>query len=104
MKKRAKEKAEEAEKILVLLAEAYIFSEKTIDAKYKSAMLEMMLAAKKSLDRDMGPGSVDISSKLVRFQPFMATLGVRVWRWLKGGRGACDESERCYYVISTALQ
>jgi hypothetical protein len=55
------EKAEEMEKIHVLLAEAYVFGEKIMDVKYKNAVVEAMFAAKKVLDWSMGPESVSIA-------------------------------------------
>jgi hypothetical protein len=53
-------RAEEAEKVFVLLAEAYVFGEKIIDVKYKNEVLKTVFKAKKSSDWNMGPESVKI--------------------------------------------
>ena len=52
--------AEEAEKVFVLLAEAYVFGEKILDSKYKNAVVRTVVAAKESSQWSMGPESVDI--------------------------------------------
>ncbi|KAL5371983.1 hypothetical protein PMIN06_012600 [Paraphaeosphaeria minitans] len=52
--------AEEAEKIFVLLAEAYVFGEKIVDTKYKNAVVRTVAAAQESSQWNMGPESVDI--------------------------------------------
>ncbi|KAF1979084.1 hypothetical protein BU23DRAFT_595528 [Bimuria novae-zelandiae CBS 107.79] len=60
----AREKvAGEAEKIFVMLAEAYVFGEEIIDAKYKNALVKTVLAAIKSFGWNLGPNSVDIIYK-----------------------------------------
>lgn len=56
-------KAEEAEKVFILLAEAYVFGEKIDDAKYKNAVMKTVLAAKESSEWNMGPESVNIVYK-----------------------------------------
>lgn len=55
--------AEEAEKVFVMLAKAYVFGEKIIDVKYKNAVAETMLAAIESSKWNLGPNSVDIIYK-----------------------------------------
>jgi hypothetical protein len=52
--------AEEAEKIFVMLAEAYVFGEKIIDVRYKNAVVRAVAAAKNSSKWNMGPESVRI--------------------------------------------
>ena len=52
--------AEEAEKIFVMLANAYVFGEKIVDVRYKNAILRAAAAAKKSSKWNMGPESVAI--------------------------------------------
>lgn len=39
-------RAAEAEKVFILLAEAYVFGERIIDAKYKNAVIETIVAAR----------------------------------------------------------
>jgi len=53
-------KAEEAEKVFCLLAEAYIFGEKIIDTQYKNAVVKAILDAQRSSRWSMGPESVSI--------------------------------------------
>jgi hypothetical protein len=55
--------AVEAEKVFVLLAEAYVFGEKILDTKYKNVVLKGVEAAKNSSQWNMGPESVDIVYK-----------------------------------------
>ncbi|KAF5851405.1 hypothetical protein GGP41_004187 [Bipolaris sorokiniana] len=55
--------AEEAEKVFVMLAEAYVFGEKIVDTKYKNAVMETMIAAIDSSKWNPGPPSVDIIYK-----------------------------------------
>jgi hypothetical protein len=54
------ERAEEAEKVFVVLAEAYVFGEKIVDMKYKNAVLQTMFTAQKAFRWNMGPESVKI--------------------------------------------
>ena len=54
-------KAEEAEKVFCLLAEAYVFGEKIIDAKYKNAVIETIVAACIASGWNMGPESARIA-------------------------------------------
>ena len=53
-------KAEEAEKVFCLLAEAYTFGEKIIDTQYKNAVVKAMADAHTSSRWSMGPESVSI--------------------------------------------
>lgn len=55
--------AVEAEKVFVLLAEAYVFGEKIVDATYKRTVIETVLAAMNSSRWNLGPSSVDIIYK-----------------------------------------
>ncbi|KAH6870637.1 hypothetical protein BKA58DRAFT_440178 [Alternaria rosae] len=55
------ERADEAEKVFILLAEAYVFGEKIIDAKYKNAVIETIIAACEASSWNMGPESVSIA-------------------------------------------
>ncbi|KAH6612353.1 hypothetical protein C7974DRAFT_405413 [Boeremia exigua] len=55
--------AKEADKVFVLLAEAYVFGEKILDAGYKNAVMKTLEAAKESSRRNMGPESVGICYK-----------------------------------------
>lgn len=57
------ETAEEAESVYVLIAEAYVFGEKILDAKYKNTMMKTVLAAKDLYGWNLGPDSVDIIYK-----------------------------------------
>ncbi|KAF2993358.1 hypothetical protein E8E13_001642 [Curvularia kusanoi] len=52
--------AEEAEKVFVTLAEAYVFGEKIVDATYKNAVVRAVAAARSSSKWNMGPESVRI--------------------------------------------
>ena len=52
--------AKKAEKIFVLLAEAYVFGEKIMDFKYKNAIVRIIAKAKESYVWNMGPESVTI--------------------------------------------
>jgi hypothetical protein len=52
--------AEEAEKVFVLLARAYIFAEKILDMKYKNAVVRTVAVAMKDSDWSMGPESVGV--------------------------------------------
>ncbi|KAF1846051.1 uncharacterized protein K460DRAFT_313111 [Cucurbitaria berberidis CBS 394.84] len=52
--------AEESEKVFILLAQAYVFGEKIIDAKYKNTVVKSVLEAKESAGWNMGPESVTI--------------------------------------------
>lgn len=58
-----KKVAEEAEKVFIMLAEAYVFGEKIIDTKYKNAVMKIVLAAKEGSGWNLGPNSVDIIYK-----------------------------------------
>lgn len=51
---------EEAQKVFVIIARAYVFGERILDTKYKNLMAETMLAATNSSGFDMGPKSVEI--------------------------------------------
>jgi len=53
-------KAEEAEKVFCLLAEAYIFGEKIIDTEYKNAVVRAIFDAQRRSRWSMGPESVSI--------------------------------------------
>ena len=55
--------AEEAEKVFVMLAEAYVYGEKIMDAKYKNVVVETILAGIQSSGWNLGPSSVDIIYK-----------------------------------------
>ena len=55
-----KKKAEKAEKVNVLLAEAYVFGEKIVDIKYKNKVMKTIVAARESAVWNMGPESVNI--------------------------------------------
>ncbi|CAN9430745.1 unnamed protein product [Alternaria alternata] len=57
------ERAEEAEKVFVVLAEAYVFGEKIVDTKYKNVVLQTMFTAQKAFRWSMGPESVKIVYK-----------------------------------------
>jgi hypothetical protein len=52
--------AEEAEKVFVMLAEAYVFGEKIVDVRYKNAIVRATAAARDSSKWNMGPESVGI--------------------------------------------
>ncbi|KAH8730391.1 hypothetical protein GQ44DRAFT_644387 [Phaeosphaeriaceae sp. PMI808] len=58
-----KERAEEAERVYIQLAEAYVFGEKIVDVKYKNTVLKTVLVAKRSYNWNLGPGSVNIIYK-----------------------------------------
>ena len=53
-------KAEEAEKVFCLLAEAYIFGEKILDTQYRNAAVKAIHDAQMSSHWSMGPESVSI--------------------------------------------
>jgi hypothetical protein len=55
-----KKKAEEAEKVFILLAEAYVFGEKIMDTEYKNAVVKALSDCKSRLHWRMGPESVSI--------------------------------------------
>ena len=55
------ENAAEAEKVFVLLAEAYVFGEMIVDIKYKNAVMETVVAARAASGWNMGPESVTIA-------------------------------------------
>lgn len=57
------EKAEESEKVFVVLAEAYVFGEKMVDMKYKNAVLQTIFTAQKAFGWHMGPESLKIAYK-----------------------------------------
>jgi hypothetical protein len=52
--------AKEAEKVFVMLAEAYVFGEKIVDTKYKNVVLRVVLAAIESSGWYLGLDSVHI--------------------------------------------
>ncbi|KAB2103192.1 hypothetical protein AG0111_0g8462 [Alternaria gaisen] len=54
------ERAEEAEKVFVALAESYVFGEKIVDVRYKNAVLQTIIKAQNAFDWSMGPASVKI--------------------------------------------
>jgi hypothetical protein len=56
-------KAEEAGKVFLTLAEAYVFGEKIVDAKYKNAVVKTVIAAIESSQWNLGPDSVNIIYK-----------------------------------------
>ncbi|KAF2993354.1 hypothetical protein E8E13_001164 [Curvularia kusanoi] len=53
-------KAEEAEKVFVSLARAYVLGEKIIDVKYKNAVVRAVVVAMTDSDWSMGPESVGL--------------------------------------------
>ena len=52
--------AEEAERVFVSLARAYVFAEKILDAKHKNAIVRTVTVAMKDSDWSMGPESVGV--------------------------------------------
>ncbi|CAN9440031.1 unnamed protein product [Alternaria alternata] len=52
------ERAEEAVKVFVVLAEAYVFGEKIVDIKYKNAVLQTIFTAQKAFCWNMGLESI----------------------------------------------
>jgi hypothetical protein len=81
-------KAEEAEKVFVMLAEAYVFGEKIVDIKYKNAVVKTMLAAIQSAEWNLGPKSVDIIYKgTPSTSPLRRLVADKVAHW------AHDDSE-----------
>jgi hypothetical protein len=55
-----KKRAEEAEKVFLLLAKAYVFGEKIMDTEYKNAVVKAMSDCQSRLNWSMGPESVSI--------------------------------------------
>jgi hypothetical protein len=55
--------AREAEKVIVILADAYVFGEKIVDLIYNIAAMKTMLAAKESSKWNLGSNSINIIYK-----------------------------------------
>jgi hypothetical protein len=87
--------AEEAEKVFVVLAEAYVFGEKIVDVQYKNAVAKAIRAAMESSRWNMGPNSVNII--------YMGTPSTSPLRRLVADSVAClafDDSDKGVAWIS----